>query len=75
LTHAKQGENPTPAKCASGALVAAQYQLGERLGVNGTPAIMTENGDYIGGYLPAAKMSEHLEELKVASAANKAAAK
>jgi thiol:disulfide interchange protein DsbC len=74
MTRAKQGETPAVAKCG-GDLIGSQFKLGERLGVNGTPAILTSDGDYIGGYLPPAKLAVHLEELKVASAANKAAAK
>lgn len=78
ITHAKQGEAVPVAKCGA-TPVASQYQLGGRLGVNGTPAIMTVDGDYIGGYLPPAKLAEHLDELKQAAAthtgANKAAAK
>jgi thiol:disulfide interchange protein DsbC len=74
LTRAKQGETPKPMKCSSN-IVANQFKLGEKLGVNGTPAIMTEDGDYIGGYLPPEKLIAHLEELKVAALANKAAAK
>jgi thiol:disulfide interchange protein DsbC len=28
-----------------------EFELGERLGVNGTPTVVTENGDVVGGYL------------------------
>jgi len=73
LTRAKQGEDPKPVKCPSN-IVASQFKLGEKLGVNGTPAIMTEAGDYIGGYLPPDKMVAHLEELKAASVAAKTSA-
>jgi protein-disulfide isomerase len=34
------------------------------LGVNGTPAIFTEAGNYIGGYLPPQKLLAYLDELK-----------
>ena len=30
--------------------IAAQYQLGQELGVRGTPAIVTEDGQMIPGY-------------------------
>lgn len=70
MTRAKQGESPVASKCGNN-VVANQFKLGEKLGVNGTPAIMTEDGDYIGGYLPPAKMLEQLEKLKVAAAATK----
>ena len=36
--------------------VAAQYQLGQEMGVNGTPAIITETGQLIPGYKPAADL-------------------
>jgi len=71
ITHAKQGENVKSAACGT-TPVAKQYALGEKLGVNGTPAVFTDAGDYIGGYLPAQKLFEQLEALdteKVAKAA------
>jgi len=73
MTRAKQGEVVPQSKCATP--VSGQYELGTRLGVNGTPAIITADGDYIGGYMPPAKLVEHLEELKQAALANKAAVK
>jgi thiol:disulfide interchange protein DsbC len=33
--------------------VAAQYELGLKLGVQGTPAMVTEDGSLIPGYQPA----------------------
>jgi protein-disulfide isomerase len=41
------------------------------MGVNGTPAIFTEAGDYIGGYLPPQKLLAYLDELKGEGAATK----
>lgn len=66
LTKAKQGEVIKSAKCATP--VAKQYELGEELGVRGTPAIFTTSGDYIGGYLPPKELVKQLDELKVAAA-------
>lgn len=66
LTKAKQGQ-PVEAKCGA-TPVAKQYELGEEMGVQGTPAIFTVSGDYIGGYLPPKEMVRQLEELKVAAA-------
>lgn len=37
--------------------VAAQYNLGQRLGVTGTPAIVMESGKLLPGYLPADKLA------------------
>jgi len=70
ITHAKQGEDVKSPNCGT-TPVSKQYALGEKLGVNGTPAVFTDAGDYIGGYLPAQKLFEQLEALqteKVAAA-------
>ena len=69
ITRAKQGQ-PVDAKCAA-TPVAKQYELGEEMGVQGTPAIFTPTGDYIGGYLPPKEMVRQLDELKVAAASAK----
>jgi thiol:disulfide interchange protein DsbC len=51
LTHAKQGEAlKGSAACANP--VAQQYALGRAIGLNGTPGIVTENGDLLPGYAP-----------------------
>ena len=43
----------------------AQHQaLGTKLGVNGTPAIILENGDLLPGYVPADKLVVQLEAMK-----------
>jgi thiol:disulfide interchange protein DsbC len=73
ITHAKLGEAVKTPDCGT-TPVGKQYALGEKLGVNGTPAVFTDAGDYIGGYLPAQKLFEQLEALdnqKVAAAAKK----
>jgi thiol:disulfide interchange protein DsbC len=59
LTRAKRGEAIKAGRCE--APVAAQYALGQRLGVRGTPGIFTDHGEYLAGYLPAAQMAEYLE--------------
>lgn len=48
-----------PATCVNP--VRAQYQLGLSMGVNGTPAIYSEDGQYLGGYLTANEILEHLK--------------
>ncbi len=50
MTLAKQGEQVTPAQCDNP--VQRQYELGESLGVRGTPAIYLENGQELPGYVP-----------------------
>ena len=44
--------------------VAREYQLGQDIGVRGTPAIVTERGDYIAGYLPPLEMLAQIKELQ-----------
>jgi thiol:disulfide interchange protein DsbC len=62
ITQAKLGQEVKSANCA--APVGKQYELGEDLGVRGTPAIFTTSGDYIGGYLPPAELVKQLDALK-----------
>jgi thiol:disulfide interchange protein DsbC len=38
--------------------VAKQYELGQMIGVNGTPAIVLANGQLIPGYQPAPELAE-----------------
>ena len=40
--------------------VAAEYELGQRLGVEGTPALVTAAGELIPGYLPPEELAKHL---------------
>ncbi|MFL6550606.1 MAG: DsbC family protein [Povalibacter sp.] len=68
ITKAKQGQ-AVDAKCGA-TPVAKQYELGEEMGVRGTPAIFTASGDYIGGYLSPPDMVRQLDQLKVAAAKN-----
>jgi thiol:disulfide interchange protein DsbC len=63
LTSAKRGESVKSPGCGT-TPVASEFALGEQIGVNGTPAIVTETGEYIGGYLPAAKLVQYLESGK-----------
>lgn len=41
--------------------VMQQYELGHKIGVNGTPAIYSSNGQYIGGYLTPSELVEKLQ--------------
>jgi len=61
LTRAKLGgEIPEVAECATP--VADHYELGQRIGVRGTPAIFSETGELIGGYLPPATLAKVLDD-------------
>lgn len=65
ITEAKAGNEVKSQQCS--APVAKQFQLGEQLGVRGTPAIFTSNGDYIGGYLSPDQMIKELDRLSAAA--------
>lgn len=58
MNRAKSGEKVSQASCDNP--VADQYQLGREVGVTGTPAILTEDGNMIRGYVPADKLAEGL---------------
>ena len=59
LTSAKAGQPVEPRKCA--APIAAQYDMGRQVGLRGTPAIVTDSGKLISGYLPADRLLAELE--------------
>ncbi len=50
ITRMKSGETLAPRNCASP--VAAQYKMGQKLGVRGTPTIFFDNGQMVPGYMP-----------------------
>ena len=54
MNNAKRGGKVVPENCTN--TVAQQYELGRRLGVTGTPAIVLENGQMQPGYVPAAQL-------------------
>lgn len=60
LTRAKKGSNPPARQCANP--VMAHYQLGQRLGLTGTPLIVAENGLSPPGYLPPKQLRQWLEQ-------------
>ncbi len=71
ITQAKNGAEVKAANCGA-TPVAKQFELGEKLGVNGTPAVFTDRGEHIGGYLPSQRLLEQLEQLdKVAASASR----
>lgn len=54
FNEAMGGGSVKAASCANP--VKDEFELGERLGVNGTPTIVTENGDVVGGYVTPAQL-------------------
>jgi thiol:disulfide interchange protein DsbC len=67
FTRAKLGANLDLKKACPMNPVAREYQLGQDIGVRGTPAIVTERGDYIAGYLPPLQLLAQIKELQVAN--------
>jgi thiol:disulfide interchange protein DsbC len=59
MTRFKNGEAVPINTCADNP-VAAQYSLGDRLGVRGTPTMITATGDVIPGYVPATELAQQL---------------
>jgi thiol:disulfide interchange protein DsbC len=61
LTKAKLGGQIPQATCGN-TPVESHYALGKRLGVRGTPAMFSESGELLGGYLPPATLLKALDE-------------
>ena len=59
MTSLKNGDNVPISTCKDNP-VAAQYELGEKMGVNGTPALIKADGELIPGYMPAAELAQAL---------------
>lgn len=59
MTEAKAGGNVKSASCDID--IAKQFQLGQAFGVNGTPAIVLENGVMVPGYQPPADLLRTIE--------------
>ncbi len=58
MTRAKLGESIEEKQCENP--IADQYRLGQRLGVQGTPAIFLEDGRLLPGYMPAKRLATAL---------------
>ena len=56
MNKAKSRQELPPGNCENP--VAKQYELGQMIGVNGTPAIVLGNGELIPGYQPAPQLAE-----------------
>lgn len=65
MTAAKLGSDPDPAQCDNP--IAEQYQLGQALGVTGTPALLTADGTLIPGYVPPEQLRERLDKMAAVS--------
>ncbi len=60
MTRAKAGEAVEPRECTHP--VDEHLRLGKAMGVRGTPAIVTESGEMLPGYVPANKLARQLEQ-------------
>lgn len=67
LTDAKAGKKVAAKNCDNP--VAAEFNVGQKLGVTGTPAVFTADGRMIGGYLPPAQMRAVLDQMAAAAPA------
>lgn len=66
MTDAKHGR-PVPARTCDNP-VAAQYELGQRIGLTGTPMIVTEDGMQMPGYMPPDALRAALDQLAAEAA-------
>lgn len=62
LTRAKLGGSVPEVSCGS-TPVSSHFDLGQKVGVRGTPAVFSASGELLGGYLPPNALLERLEEL------------
>jgi thiol:disulfide interchange protein DsbC len=66
LTRAIAGAPLDTTKTCDETPVAREYALGQSIGVRGTPAIVTERGDYIAGYMPPRELVQQIKDLQLA---------
>ena len=57
---AQQGRSPQPSACDSP--VEKHFELGQQMGVNGTPYIITASGEMFGGIVPAEELRRRLDQ-------------
>jgi thiol:disulfide interchange protein DsbC len=60
LTRAKNGEELKAPKCATG-VIARDWELGHKLSVEGTPAILLPSGEMLPGYSPPTELARYLK--------------
>lgn len=67
LTDAKNGR-PVPLASCKRTPVDMQYNAGQRMGLEGTPMIISEDGQQLGGYLPPDALLQRLDALMAGGA-------
>jgi thiol:disulfide interchange protein DsbC len=60
LTAAKL-DQPFQTSACDASVIKENYQLGQQIGLSGTPAIVLENGTLIGGYMPPDALADEIE--------------
>lgn len=68
LTAAKESGEIAKASCANP--IESQFALGNKIGVSGTPAVITADGMQVGGYVPPEQLRQRLDELATKPALN-----
>ena len=63
LTRAKKGEDIKSPKCAAD-IVARDWELGHKLALEGTPAIILPSGEKLDGYAPPGELAQYLKNGK-----------
>lgn len=63
LTRAKNGENIKSPKCSAD-IVARDWELGHKLALEGTPAIILPSGEKLDGYAPPGELAQYLKSGK-----------
>jgi thiol:disulfide interchange protein DsbC len=63
LTKAKAGQ-PIEMKTTCPNPIESDYELGQKIGLSGTPAVIAKDGTQIGGYLPPDQMLTRLDQLE-----------
>jgi thiol:disulfide interchange protein DsbC len=61
LTRAKLGEELKSPKSCPNSPVGRDYAMGQQFDIRGTPAIVMNNGEMLGGYLPPMALVQHLQ--------------
>ena len=69
MTDAKDDRKVPMKNCTNP--VTMQYAAGQRMGLTGTPMILTPNGEMLGGYLPPEALQQRLEKIDADRVAGK----
>lgn len=65
LTRAKNGETLNAPTCPANNIVQRDFDLGQKLSVEGTPAIFLASGEVLGGYAPPSQLAKYLKDGKM----------